>query len=395
MRPPAPPAYRRGTLARCGLERALPLVARMVVRNLERRPLRALLSVVAIALAVAIVIIGIFTVDAVHYLTDVQFDVAQRQDLTIGFKEPESRTVLHEVVRTPGVMRVEPVRAVPVRIRHGRQSRRVAITGVSAGATLARVIDTNLVPVQMPSTGLVLNGALASALDVGRGEPVDVEVLEGARAKRTAVVSAIVPEYLGVSAYMDIDALNRLVGEGPVVSGAYLQIDTPDAQALYARLKRTPGIGTVTISGVARRSFQETIAEVITTVTSMFAIFGAAIAFAVIYNNNRIAFSERARELSSLHVLGFSHAEMAEIILGEMAILTVVAIPAGVLVGRVLASLVVVLFSTELARIPVVIDRSTYGIATAITLASAIASGVATWRQILRLDVVSALKAPE
>jgi putative ABC transport system permease protein len=136
-------------------------------------------------------------------------------------------------------------------------------------------------------------------------------------------------------------------------------------------------------------------AEIVYTITAMFAAFGAAIAFGVIYNNNRIAFAERARELGSLHVLGFSHGEMAEILLGEMAVLTLLGLPLGVLIGRELGALVVVLFSTDLFRIPLVIAPATYGRAVAITVGAAVLSGLAMWRQLVRLDIVGVLKAPE
>jgi putative ABC transport system permease protein len=395
MRPPAPATYRRGLLDSSRLGRFVPLTARMVIRNLERRPTRALLSVVAIALAVAIVIVGIFTVDAVHYLTDVQFNTAQRQDVSVAFKDVRSRAALHELAHLPGVIRAEPVRVVPVRLRNANRSRRLGLVGLAPDARLARVIDERLRPVSLPRDGLVVNDALAAALDLHQGDAVTVEVLEGARRIRSAVVSDIVTEYLGVSAYMDLDGVNRLMREGAVMSGGYLQVDPTATNALYRELKRTPGVASVTVSNVARRSFEDTLAAVINTVTAMFAMFGAAIAFAVIYNNNRIAFAERARELGSLHVLGFSHAEMAEILLGEMAVLTIVGLPLGVLAGRGLGALVIALFSTELARIPLVIAPATNGIAVVITVAAAVVSAFAMWRHLIRLDLVSVLKAPE
>jgi putative ABC transport system permease protein len=395
MRPPIPATYHRGLLDSSRLGRFVPLTARMVLRNLERRPMRALLSVLAIALAVAIVIVGIFTVDAVHYLTDVQFNTAQRQDVSVALKDVRSRAALHELAHLPGVVRAEPVRVVPVRLRHANRSRRLGIVGLAPDATLARVVNERLRPVSLPHEGLVVNDALANALDLHQGDAVTLEILEGARPTHSTVVSGIVTEYLGVSAYMDLDAVNRLMHEGHVISGGYLQVDPMATNALYRKLKGTPGVASVTVSNVARRSFEQTLAAVINTVTAMFAVFGAAIAFAVIYNNNRIAFAERARELGSLHVLGFSHGEMAEILLGEMAVLTLVGLPLGVLAGRGLGALVIVLFSTELARIPLVISRATNGIAVVITVAAAVLSGIAMWRHLIRLDLVSVLKAPE
>jgi putative ABC transport system permease protein len=395
MRPPAPATYHRGQLDSSRLGRFAPLTARMVIRNLERRPMRALLSVAAIALAVAIVIVGIFTVDAVHYLTDVQFNTARRQDVSVAFKDVRSRAALHDLVHLPGVIRAEPVRVVPIRLRSANRSRRLGLVGLARDARLARVIDERLRPVPLPRDALVVNDALAAALDLHQGDAVTLEVLEGARPIRSTVVSGIVTEYLGISAYMDLDAVNRLMREGAVMSGGYLQVDPRATITLYRALKRTPGIASVTVSNVARRSFEDTLAAVINTVTAMFAMFEAAIAFAVIYNNNRIAFAERARELGSLHVLGFSHGEMAEILLGEMAVLTLVGLPVGVLAGRALGGLVIALFSTELARIPLVIAPATNGIAVVITVAAAVLSGFAMWRHLIRLDLVSVLKAPE
>jgi putative ABC transport system permease protein len=313
----------------------------------------------------------------------------------VVFRDTRSRSALFEVEHLPGVARAEPVRVLPVRLRNANRTRRIGVVGLTPNATLARVIDERLQPIRLPREGIVLNDALASALDVSRGQPISLEVLEGARPTLTVAVSDIVTEYLGLSAYMDLDAVNRLMREGPVISGAYVEVETPAAGRLYARLKTMPGVASVSVSDLARRSFEDTIAAVVSSVTAMFGFFGAAIAFAVIYNNNRIAFAERARELGSLHVLGFSHAEMAQIVLGEMTLLTVVAIPAGIGIGRLIGSLVVTLFSTELARIPLVIAPSTNGKAILITVASAAVSAVTTWRQLLKLDVIGVLKAPE
>lgn len=395
MRPPSPAEYRPGLVDRIGLGRYLPLTTRMVARNLERRPLRAALSAIAIALSVAIVIVATFTVDAVHYLTDVQFNTAQRQDVTVSFTDTKSRRALHELQHLPGVVRAEPMRAIAVRLRAGNRSRRVAMIGLARDGALVRIIDEDLRPRPMPRDGLVLNDELARVLGVKRGDVVNVEVLEGARRRTPATVSDVVTEYLGLSAYMDIDAMNRLMREGSTLSGGYLQVDEQSMPALYAKLKQMPALAAVTVSNAARKSFEETVASVITTITVMFGLFGAAIAFGVIYNNSRIAFAERARDLGTLHVLGFSHGEMAQIVLGETAVLTAMGIPLGVLVGRLLGALVITLFSSELARIPLVIDPATNGRAVAITVAAAVLSALATWRQLQHLDVLSVLKAPE
>jgi putative ABC transport system permease protein len=395
MRPEAPAGYRLTLLERLGLKRFLSQPGRMILRQLERRPVRSLLAAVGIALATAILVAGRWSLDSLDYIVDFQFHTAQREDVAVGFIEAKASRALHEAEHLPGVVRAEPFRVVPARLRHGHFSRRVAITGLSNAADIHRVLDRDWRQVSLPAEGLLLTDKLAELLHVRPGDRLVVEVLEGSRGTREVVVAAEVAEFLGTSAYMELGALNRLMREGPSLSGAYLMVDERSLDRLHARLKRTPAVAGVMIRQAALASLEETIAENLALFTAFNILFASIIAFGVVYNSARIALSERGRELATLRVLGLTRAEISYILLGELAVLTAVGVPLGLGLGFLLAGAMVQAFETELYRLPLVIESSTYGFAAATVMVAAIVSGLIVRRRLDHLDLVAVLKSRE
>jgi len=396
MQPAAPPAhYRIGLVERLGLGRRVPLAARSILRNLERQPGKAALSTLVIALAAALVIVGLYSYDAIGVLRELQFGQIEREDVTLTFVEPRSGTVRSALAHLPGVMHAEPFRAVAVRFRHGPRSRRCALLGLPVGGTLHRVVDRRGKALALPPSGLLLNSELARILDVAPGSAVTVEVLEGERAVREVVVAGVVEEYLGLSAYMDERALHRLLREGDTVSGAYLAIDRTRAAELYALLKRLPAVAGTAIHEAVVASFDSAIADSYHVLVSFLLGFACSIAFGIIYNGARITLSERGRELASLRVLGFSRGEVTAMLLGEQALWTACGLPAGCLIGYLLAAAISERARSELYRIPLVVGRTTYALACLVVLAAAAVSGMLVRRRIDRLDLVEVLKTRE
>jgi putative ABC transport system permease protein len=121
--------FRATVLERLGFGRFLTPVGQMMLRNIERKPVQASLSVLGLALATAILVVGGFNRDAINRLIDVQFQHVQREDLTVTFIEPRPARARYEVARLPGVIGAEPYRSVAVRLRAGHRTRRVALTG--------------------------------------------------------------------------------------------------------------------------------------------------------------------------------------------------------------------------------------------------------------------------
>jgi putative ABC transport system permease protein len=395
MRPEPPARFRAGLLERTRLAGWLPMPPRMIWRNVARRPVRAALAVLGIALAVSILVVGRYFVDAIQLLADLQFRMVQREDMTLVFREPLPVSARHAVASLQGVVRSEPFRVVPARLRFEHASRRVALFGLAADSELRRLVDSEGRIYRPPPEGLVLTTRLARILGVSAGDELQVEVLEGERPVRRIAVAGDVDEQLGLSAYLEAGALARLLREQGSLSGAFLRVDAAQAEALNARLKRLPAVAGATTRLAALASFEGTIAESFSIFTSVLVIFACAIAAAMVYNAARIALSERGRELASLRVLGFTRREIAVLLLGEQALLTLLALPVGFAIGYGLCQSIGGAYQRELFAIPLVVRGRAYGFALLVVLLSALASGWLVRRRLDRLDLVAVLKTRE
>jgi putative ABC transport system permease protein len=230
---------------------------------------------------------------------------------------------------------------------------------------------------------------------VRTGDTVALEVLEAARPVRPAAVSAIVDEYMGLSAYMEIGALRRLMREGDTLSGANLMVDEAALDELYRRLKATPRVAAVNLTRAALASFRDVMTQNTRITTVMNLIFAGIIAFGVVYNAARISLSERSRELASLRVLGFTRAEISLVLLGELAVLTLAALPLGLLLGWLLGLLILTSLDSEVYRFPLVVTPRAMAWSCLAVLAAAAVSGLAVRRRLDHLDLVGVLKSPE
>jgi len=393
MRPASPTLYRRFF----GGEHIsrLSQSSVMVVRHIMRWPMRAALTVLGIALSVAVLVGSMFSQDAIEDMIDVTFFQADRQDATISFTSERPIAVLSDVRRLPGVLTAEPVRSLPVRLTHGPLSRRVAIEGRAPDADLSRLIDTEGRPVRLPESGLVLTDMLARLLQARVGDMITVETLERRRRTADVPVTAVVQTYVGLASYMDLDAVNRLNGEGTLISGVNVKLDSSRHDALYEAVKAMPAVASIGLQSLALEKLRETMAENLLVMTAVFTGLALVIAFGVVYNSARIQLSERARELASLRVLGFTRAEVSWILLAELALLTVLAVPVGWVLGYWLAYGMSVGLQTELFRIPLVVERATYALAAIAVLVAALGSALVVRRRIDRLDLIEVLKTRE
>jgi putative ABC transport system permease protein len=392
MRPPAPAQYRPTIVERLGLADLLSPAARMVLRHLERKPISASLSIIGLAFASAVMIMGFFLGDTFDYIVDVQFGMRQRENVSISFVEPRPARTIHELNNLPGVIASEPFRTIPVRLRHGPRSKRLAINGLPSEQRLHRILDDQLHPVTLPDDGLVVGDKLAEMLDLHEGEFVTVEVLEGQRPTKDLIVSAVVPEFLGANAYMRNEALNRFLQEGNTINGGYLIADELQRPDLYAALKNRPAVAAAQVREAIIQNFQDIQAENMRIIRTFYIAFGVVISVGVVYNAAQIALAERTRELASLRVLGFTRGEISAILLGELAVLVLASIPVGAGLGYCLAWTIAQLVNSEAIRLPVVISSSTFAIAASVILIAATIAALLVRRKLDHLDLVAVLK---
>jgi putative ABC transport system permease protein len=394
MSPAAPAAYR----ARTGwLRRQIRLrqTGVMVARHLMHWPVRTATSTIGVAMSVAILVASLWSFGSIERMIDITFFRSERHDAQIVFAAPEPLTAVFAVRALPGVIATEPFRQVTVRISHRGWSKRLAIVGRPAEPRLSRVLDPDLRPIRLPETGVILSEALADALRVRPGDLVTVEVQEGRRGSVTLPVSGLSVGYVGLGAAMEIGALNRLMGEGAMVSGVSLQLDSARDAAFYAAAKAAPKTELVSVTSLMLDRFRATLAENITVMITVYVVLAGIIASGVIYNFSRIALSEQGRELASLRVLGFTNGEVSRVLFAELATVVLLAQPLGWLVGHAIAQAMVGAFSSDLFRVPFVVGREVYATASLVVCAAALVSAGAIRGRINKLDMIEVLKTRE
>lgn len=395
MRAEPPARFAPGWIERLGIVRAMSPAVRMIARNIGRRPVRTMLSTLGVALSVAILVVGLFMFDGVSYLMTLQFRVLQREDVSVTFVEPLPASVRYALSRLPGVQRVELYRAVPVRLHAGHRSREMAIVGVDEHARMRRIVGSSGAEQPLPENGVVLDAFLAGRLHVTTGDTLRAEVLIGERATVPLVVSGVVKSYLGVSSYVGAATLQRLTGDAPAASGAYLRVSADARQALNAQLKVMPAVAEVETPSHTLAAFEKQMGDSLYIGVTFLLLFAGVISVGVIYNGARVSLSERGRELASLRVMGFRRQEVAVLLLGEQAGVTVLAIPLGWGLGYLMASAVLASMQSETFRIPLVVSNRTYAISATVTIGAALASAWIVRRRIDNLDLIAVLKTRE
>lgn len=395
MRPPQPLRYRQGLFARRSVARLLGPSATMVVRELLRRPIRLALSSLGIAMAVAVLVVGRYSADAIDHLVTLQFRTAQREDLAVSFTHPIPRRALAGLADLPGVTKVEGLRSVPIRIRHEHAQRMAGLTGFPAASSLRRIVDAQGRVHVPPAHGVLLTRKLAEVLHVRTGDVVQIETLERDKRVRDAVVSGTVDDTFGLSGYMQADTLARWLGEEPLVSSAVMTIEPGSYAGVLQRLTRLPAV-----LGISRRSavfelFEQQSAEQMRIMTMTLTTFALIIAAGVVYNNARVSLSMRARDLASLRVIGFRRSEISTVLLSELAAQTLLGLWPGMVIGRYLVASVAGAADPELYRFPLVISVRTYAFAVTMTLGAALLSALLVRRRLDKLDLIGVLKTRE
>lgn len=395
MRPATPSGFGPTLFERLGLGRLVPPVALMVVRQLERHPVKTGLSTFAISLGVAVLVIGNFFQDSIDYMMNAQFHWVQKYDMSVSTNEAVGDRALYELASMPGVLYAEPNRAVSARLRAGPRSRRVGVMGIRPQNKLFGLVNMDGRDTPLPPHGLMVSEKLAEVLGVGVGDTVQLEVLVDKRPVCEVIIAATLRDFAGLQAYMDLDELHQIMLEGPVVTGVHMIIDKQYQDTLYRTLKETPKIAGVLVKEHTIQSFNNTIAQNLGIMKRINLIFACIIASGVVYNSARVSLSERSRELATLRVIGFTRHEISAILLGELGVVTLLAIPLGLALGNFFAWWMCTMFDQELFRFPLVVTGRTFAWSSLVVILAATASGLVVRRNLDHLDLVAVLKQRE
>ncbi len=392
MRPPAPERFSKGVIEQSFLGKVLGQTGRMILRNISRYRFKTMMSMLGISLSGSLILLGSYQFESVNHMLDVQYRLVQRMDISLSFNEPVSSNAMAGLAGLPGVHYVESYRSVPVRLSHNRLEYRTSILGLDRDAVLRVVVDKDLQPVAVPPEGLLMTSYLAGYLGAVPGDLITVEVMEGHRRTLELPLAGTVEEPVGISAYMDRPSLNIIMREGPAISGAWLLTDETSHDQLFARLHQMPQVAGIGVISTAEANIRGYIEDTVLIFMVILLILAGSIAFAVVYNNARVAFAERSRELATLRVLGFTRAEVAWILIGEIGLITLLSIPVGWILGTGFALLLNHAMSSELFRLPFVLSPAIFAFSALGVIAASVLSLFFIAGKLRRLDMVTALK---
>jgi putative ABC transport system permease protein len=395
MQPPAPPRFRRGATDRLMARLRLSQPAMMILRSITRWPVRAATSALGLSMAVAVLSAASFFDDAMDKMLDTTFGLANRQDAVLMFAENRPEIVLDALRGLPGALQIEGQLVEPVVLRNGHLEKHTTLEARRPGADLSRIVGGSGRVIAAPPGGVVLAARLARQLGLSPGDTVEVDFLSGRRETAILPVTATIEQYIGLAAYMDFEALNALRRQAPQVSVANLTLDPAQKSDFHRALNGMPALaGTAMITDM-RRSFDETLRENISITATVYIILAVLITVGVTYNGARIQLSERARELASLRILGFSRGEVSFILVGEVMVLALLAQPPGWLAGLGIAWAFTQGIESDLYEVPFVIVPATFARASLIVLLTALGSAMVVRRRIDRLDLVAVMKTRE
>jgi putative ABC transport system permease protein len=396
MQPEPPESFKPTFIERLRLDRLIGVAGRMVLRDIERHPLRLALSSLAVALATSILLIGTTMSDSLDRAIESQFTRVEREDVTLSFDRARSASALHELSHVDGVLIAEAQRIVPAKLTHDWHERDLSIVGIPANAKLRRLEDASGAAIRPPATGMLLSRPLGKMLGVAAGDDVDVESLEAGRRRLRLRVAGFIDDFWGLSAYMDLDELERRMGEPSTLSGALLSVGRGAAanlERVTARLEKLPAVASFSEPALDRQQFQAQMSNSLRAMTVLLAVFASVIAVGIVFNNARIALAVRSRDLATLRILGFTRGEVATVLLGEQAVQLVLGVAFGLPLGCALGAAMLASIPPELFRIRATITAGSLVQAAAVVIASGL--GCALWvrREADRLDLVSVLKA--
>jgi putative ABC transport system permease protein len=332
-----------------------------------------------------------------RYMVDFQFEMIQRSDVDLSFKDERSLLALDEARRLPGVDRAEPLLDVACTFSNGSHTRKGGISGVRRDAVLTRPRDSRGRPLRIPESGLLLTRKMASILHVEKGDVILVRPTKGMRETHAVRVAEIADSFMGVAVYADVDFLAELLDEEAAVNGVQLLVKPGDEnyRALYSEIKQLPAVQSVSARADLIRNVNETLVKNQNVFIGLLVLFAGVIFFGSVLNSSLVSLAERRREVATLQVLGYGPWQVGALFLRESMTVNLAGTLLGLPLGFLLNYGIVSAYDTEMFRIPIVDPSKVWVVVTGLGIAFGLAAHLVVQWSIHRMDWLDALKTRE
>ncbi|MDW7678550.1 MAG: FtsX-like permease family protein [Bacillota bacterium] len=398
MRPPVPSITERVFLEKVQFFwNMLTVQGMMAVRNMSRNKARSFFVFVGITFCFAIVALTWSMNDMIQKLLFDQFEKVELYDVKITLAAPASAQPLtRELQRVPGVIAVDPMAEVPLKLRHQWREQDIQVIAVPGDSSYYRVLDKDDRRIFLPKQGILLSERLAMLLDARPGTMIQAEnlLVESDDTPPEVEVIAIIPQYMGMNAYMELGALQRLLAAPDLATSLMVGIEPEAVEGLKETYRQTHRIAGID-EQEQRLNLLRSMMDLYGRVVYIYAYMGIIIGFSIIYSSSIITLSERSRELASMMVLGMTPREVLEVITFEQWFTGSLGMIAGIPLARTLLSLLSQATSTDMYTVPTVISTQSFFMAFVITSLSIWIAQRTSAKKIRSLSLVEVLKSSE
>ncbi|AGA70743.1 ABC-type transport system, involved in lipoprotein release, permease component [Desulfitobacterium dichloroeliminans LMG P-21439] len=373
--------------------------SQMGIRNVFRSPMRSIFTVVGMAVIFSLMAVSWSMDNMIDKLTTFQFQQVQTYDVKVSLNRPESsRSLQYALAHEPGVTHLEPLLEIPATLQNQWYKKEVAVLGINQDSTLYNVLNQKGEKVPIPQDGILLSERLARLLQVQVGDAIQVESplrrQINSDQKEQLIVRGVIPQYVGLNAFMEIGALADLLQQGDIATSMLIQMDAQEVSALKSRYRDAERVGNIESSQESAAKIEELMGSYGFTIYFLAVIAGFA-GFALIYNSSIISLSERQRELASLRVLGLTAKEALQVITSEQWLLTLFGVLLGIPLSFGLLEAMAQSMSTDLYSIPTEIPPSALLGAVMGTAISVWIAQTRTYNKIKKLPFVEVLATKE
>ena len=370
---------------------------RMTVRNIVRHRLRTGAGIFAASMGACVAVNALMLTEAIVEMVDFQFELVQRSDLDLVFKDERGRDTLNELRHLPGVDYVEPMLDVPCTLVNGPYTRKTGVTGLVQNSRLTIPRKKDASRLRIPSAGLMMNSKMAELLHLKQGDVVTIIPTKGQRHPVAARIESISDSYLGLVVYAEIEYLSNLIGEEFAMTGAQLaaRSDSAHRNALYRELKEMPSLQAVNARADTIYNVRETLVKNQKIFIYLLVGFAGVIFFGTVLNSSLISLAERQREVATLRVLGYNEWQIGNLFARESMLTNLVGTLVGLPLGYLLNLGVTEAYDTDMFRIPVVDPGDVFGIVVLLGMLFGVAAHLIVQRSIFKMDWLDAMKTKE
>jgi putative ABC transport system permease protein len=365
------------------------MMNRMIVGNLVRRPVRSLISIVAVALEVTLILLIV--------------------GLCLGMlQDTRSRTAgigADVLVMPPGSSFINGLTGAPMPIKIGEilaklphvKSVAPVATQITSSGSIEIIAGIDLPsyesmssgfhylqggPFQGPNDALV-DDLFAQSKHAKVGDTIDI-------LNNKFRISGIVERGKGGRKFVPLSTLQELIGAKDKATIFYLKLDDPaNADAVVDEIKQVPGMERYTANSMASYLAMMTTSNYpgLSTFIDVVVGISVVIGFIVIFQAMYTAVMERTREIGILKAMGASKLYIVNVVLRETVLLSL----AGIVLGIAVSMAARAGLAHRFPLLQVVVDHGWIVRATLIAIAGAVAGALYPAFKAAHKDPIDAL----